>query len=241
MKVLFVTPEAYPFAVSGGLGDVAGALPCALRKRFVGCRVVLPLYEDVPAELKEKMTFITISVPVSWRRQYCGVFETKFNGVTYYLLDNQYYFKRHGFYGYYDDAERFAFLARAALEIIPVIGFKPDVIHCNDWQTALLPVYYHLYYANNPEFSGIKTVLTIHNIQYQGVYGNEVLEDVFGIPYDHRDLLEYNKAGNMLKGGIETAKAVSTVSPTYAQEIRDPWFSLSTALTLICTTPKPMR
>ena len=226
MKTLFVTSEAYPFAKSGGLGDVSSALPAALRRRFVGCRVVLPLYENTPQALRDEMRFVTsISVPVSWRRQYCGIFEAKFNGVTYYLLDNQYYFKRAGLYGYYDDAERFAFLARAALEIIPVVGFTPDVIHCNDWQTGLLPVYYHLYYANRDGYQNIKTVFTIHNIQYQGSFGQEILEDVFGISYSDKSLLEYDGRINLMKGAIETAHAVTTVSPSYAKEIRDPEYS----------------
>ena len=122
MKTLFVTSEAYPFAVSGGLGDVSGALPAALRSRFIGCRVVMPLYEDIKEEYKAQMSFLgSLTVPVSWRRQYCGVFEAKWGGVTYYLLDNQYYFKRKGLYGYYDDAERFAFFSRAALEILLLI------------------------------------------------------------------------------------------------------------------------
>lgn len=226
MKSLFVTSEAYPFAVTGGLGDVAGALPAALRRRVVGCRVVMPLYEDVPEKLRREMKFIgSLSVPVAWRRQYCGIFEARYDGVIYYLLDNQYYFKRPGLYGYYDDAERFAFFARAVLEILPFIGYRPDIIHCNDWQTALLPVYYSLFYADLPEYQGIKTLLTIHNIQYQGKYGFEVLEDVFGIPREAASLLEYDGCVNMLKGGIEAAHAVSTVSPTYATEILDPWYS----------------
>lgn len=226
MKSLFVTSEAYPFAVSGGLGDVAGALPVALRKRFIGCRVVMPLYEDISEELRSQMQFLgSISVPVAWRRQYCGVYETKYNGVTYYLLDNQYYFKRAGLYGYYDDAERFAFFSRAALEILPMIDYKPDIIHCNDWQTALLPVYYSLFYAQAPGYENIKTLLTIHNIQYQGKYGHEVLEDVFGIPAHAHNLLAYDDSANILKGGIEAAHAVNTVSPTYATEIMDSWYS----------------
>ncbi len=226
MKVLFVTPEAYPFAVSGGLGDVAGALPAALRSRFLGCRVVMPLYEDIQPELKEKMEFLgSISVPVSWRRQYCGVFEAKVGGVTYYLLDNQYYFKRKGLYGHYDDAERFAFFSRAALEILPLIDYFPDVIHCNDWQTALLPTYHSLYYSHLPRYQTIKTLLTIHNIQYQGKYGNEILGDVLGIGEEHASLLDNEGCVNILKGGIETAHGVSTVSPSYAKEILDPWYS----------------
>jgi len=226
MKVLFCTSEALPFAATGGLGDVAGSLPQAIRLRLVGCRVVMPLYADIPQELRDNMRFVTsLSVPVAWRRQYCGVFESKVGGVIYYLIDNQYYFKRSGLYGHFDDAERFAFLSRAALEMLPYIDFKPDVIHANDWQTALIPVYFRLFYANNDWYSGIKTMLTIHNIQYQGKYGLELVKDVLGIPESETQLLEYDKCVNLLKGGIESANWVTTVSPTYAQEILDPWFA----------------
>lgn len=226
MKVLFCTSEALPFAATGGLGDVAGSLPQALRVRLIGCRVVMPLYADIPQELRENMKFITsLSVPVAWRRQYCGVFEAKVDGVIYYLIDNQYYFKRHGLYGHYDDAERFAFLSRAALEMLPYIDFKPDIIQANDWQTALIPIYFRLFYANNDWYSGIKTLFTIHNIQYQGKYGLELVKDVLGIPESETELLEYDKCINLLKGAIECANWVNTVSPTYAQEILNPWYS----------------
>lgn len=226
MKVLYAASEALPFVASGGLADVAGSLPAAMRKRLIGCRVVLPLYDAVPQELRDNMTFITsISVPVSWRRQYCGIFEAKVNGVIYYLLDNQYYFKRNGLYGHFDDAERFAFFSRAILEMLPAIGFFPDVIHANDWQTALVPIYYTLFYGKDPAYQNIKTVFTIHNIQYQGQYGMEILEDVFGIPQDARSLVEHNDCVNLMKGAIESADKVTTVSETYAHEILDPWFS----------------
>ena len=226
MKVLYAASEALPFIASGGLGDVAGSLPQALRKRLVGCRVVMPLYDGIKQELKDTMKFITnISVPVAWRRQYCGIFEARSGGVIYYLLDNQYYFKRDSLYGFYDDAERFAFFSRAILEIIPHIGFKPDIIHCNDWQTALTPVYYSTMYANQPGYENIKTVFTIHNIQYQGVYGEELLDNVVGINQANKNLLEYDGTVNLMKGAIETANAVTTVSPSYAKEILDPWYS----------------
>ena len=226
MKVLYAASEALPFIASGGLADVAGSLPQALRKRLVGCRVVMPLYDGIKQELKDSMKFITsISVPVAWRRQYCGIFEAKAGGVIYYLLDNQYYFKRDALYGFYDDAERFAFFARAILEIIPHIDFKPDIIHCNDWQTALTPLYYSTMYANQPGYENIKTVLTIHNIQYQGVYGEELIDNVVGIDHAHKNLIEYDGAVNLMKAGIECANAVTTVSPSYAKEILDPWYS----------------
>lgn len=226
MKVLFAASEASPFITSGGLGDVAGSLPAALRKRLIGCRVVLPLYDGIPQALRDNMTFIThITVPVAWRRQYCGIFESKYNGVIYYFIDNQYYFKREGIYGHYDDAERFAFFSRAVIEIIPYIDFKPDIIHCNDWQTALVPVYYSVYYANREGFENIKTLYTIHNIAYQGIYGREIISDVVGIPDEDSQLLEYENCINFMKGGIECANKVTTVSPSYAKEILDPWYS----------------
>ena len=226
MKVLYAVSEAKPFIASGGLGDVAGSLPAALRKRLIGCRLVMPLYDGIPQKYKDEMRFIMhITVPVAWRRQYCGIFEYKYNGVICYFLDNQYYFKREGIYGHYDDAERFAFFSRAVLEILPFLDFKPDIINCNDWQTALIPVYYSRFYANREGFENIKTVLTIHNIQYQGKYGHEVLGDVAGFGEEDASLLENDGCINFMKGGIECANAVTTVSPSYAQEILDPWYA----------------
>lgn len=226
MKCLFVTSEAQPFAASGGLAEVSGSLPHALRQRLIGCRIVMPLYNEIPENFKENMRFLTsFSVPVSWRRQYCGVFEARYNGVVYYFLDNQYYFDRKGLYGHYDDAERFAFFSRAVLEMLPFIDFKPDVIHCNDWQTALVPTYYNLFYSQYDWYKGIKTVFTIHNIQYQGKYGSELYEEVVGIPPHGRSILDFDGCINFMKGAIETANRVTTVSPSYSWEIRDPWFS----------------
>ncbi len=226
MKVLYVSSEALPFMASGGLGDVAGSLPQALRKRLIGCRVVMPLYDTIKQELKDKMTFITnISVPVAWRRQYCGIFQAKHEGVIYYFIDNQYYFKRDTIYGHYDDAERFTFFARAVLEILPVIDFKPDIIHCNDWQSALTPVFYTTFYSKDPWYQGIKTVFTIHNIQYQGTYGLELVNDVIGLNPEDTSILEYDGDVNFMKGAIECANKVTTVSPSYANEILDPWYS----------------
>ena len=145
--------------------------------------------------------------------------------VIFYFIDNEYYFKRDGIYGHYDDAERFAFFSRAILEIIPHIDFKPNIIHTNDWQTALVPVYYSTMYANREGYEGIKNIFTIHNIQYQGVYGKEILGDVFGLGEQHEQLLDFGGTLNLMKGAIECADVVTTVSPTYAEEILDPWFS----------------
>ena len=226
MKVLYVASEALPFAASGGLADVAGSLPQALRRRKVAARVVMPLYGTISEEMRASMKFITsIMVPVSWRRQYCGIFEAKAGGVIYYLIDNEYYFKRKTLYGHYDDGERFAFFSRAVLEILPYIDFKPDIIHCNDWQSALVPVYYTTIYGHREGYTGIKTVFTIHNIQYQGRYGNDILGDVFGLGEETTPLLQFGDCINLMKGGIECANKVTTVSNTYAGEILDPWFS----------------
>ena len=226
MKVLFASSEALPFAMSGGLADVAGALPKALRKRVIGCRVVMPLYETVSEELRSQMRFITsITVPVAWRRQYCGIFEAKVGNVTYYLLDNQYYFKRPNLYGYYDDAERYAFFSRAVLEILPYIDFKPDIIHCNDWQTGMVPVYLDMFYKFDPFYADIKTVFTIHNIQYQGKYGHDLLEDVLGLPKENSDVVDYDGCVNIMKGAIMCCDKITTVSPTYSKEILDPYYS----------------
>ena len=226
MKVLFATSEAYPFAMSGGLADVGGALPKALRKRFVGCRIIMPLYGTISDEMRKDMTFVcNITVPVAWRRQYCGVFEAHLDGVIYYFIDNQYYFKRDNLYGLYDDAERFAFFSRAVLEVLPHINFAPDIIHCNDWQTALIPVYLDAFYKQNDFYKNMKTVFTIHNIQYQGKYGYDLYNDVVGLPIERFGILQYDNCINLMKGGIQCADKVTTVSPTYAREILDPYYS----------------
>ncbi|MDR1891525.1 MAG: glycogen synthase [Oscillospiraceae bacterium] len=226
MKVLFVTSEARPFAASGGLADVSAALPKALCAAGHNVRVIMPLYGAIPGNLREGMRFLkAISVPVSWRRQYCGIFEAKYDGVITYFLDNEYYFRRAGLYGHYDDAERFAFFARAVLETLIHIDFAPAALHCNDWQTALVPVYRQLFYTAVPKLGGVKTVMTVHNIQYQGVYGKELINDVFGIPSTGEPLVTFNRDINLLKGGLECADRITTVSPTYAREILDPWFS----------------
>ena len=234
MRILYTASEALPYAASGGLADVAGSLPAALCKAGHDCRVVLPLYKSVKPELREKLKFVkNFTVDVGWRKQYCGVFEGEANGVTYYLLDNEYYYARDGLYGFYDDCERFVFLSRAVLELIKQIDWKPQIINCNDWQTALVPVYYQTYYKFQYGYEDIKTVFTVHNIQYQGRYGMDVINDIMGIPMYHAKLLEYDGAVNLMKAAFETADKITTVSPSYAWEILDPWYShgLDRALT----------
>ena len=226
MKILFAASEAVPFAASGGLADVAGSLPKAICSKGHDCRVVMPLYKAISEELCSDMTFVkNITVDVSWRKQYCGIYTLKYEGVTYYFIDNEYYFDRDGLYGFYDDCERFVFFDRAVLEMLKYIDFVPDVINCNDWQTALIPVYYQIYYKYQQDYGSIKSVITIHNIEYQGNYGKETLAEVMGIPMYNANLLDYDGYVNMLKGAIETADKIITVSPSYAWEILDPWYA----------------
>ena len=226
MKILFAASEAVPFAASGGLADVVGSLPKAISAKGHECAVVIPLYKCISEEHRSDMEFITnITVDVSWRKQYCGVYKADYEGITYFFIDNEYYFNRDGMYGFYDDCERFVFFDRAVLEMIRHIKFKPDIINCNDWQTALIPVYYQVYYKYQQGYDKIKTSFTIHNIEYQGKYGKEVLGEVMGIPSYNTGLLEYDGYINMLKGALETSDMLVTVSPSYAWEILDPWYA----------------
>ena len=224
MKILYAASEAAPFAKSGGLADVAGALPKALVRDGIDARVVMPLYGDL--KFKDTLTYVTnFSVPVGWRSQYCGLFKAERDGVVFYFIDNEYYFKRSGLYGFYDDGERFAFFSRAILEMLFYTDFEPDIINCNDWQTALTPVYLNLYYRHLDKFSRIKTVFTIHNIAYQGKYGLDILEDTCGIGARDAHVVEYDGCANFMKGAIECADKVTTVSPTYAQELKYAYFA----------------
>ena len=228
MKVLYVASEAVPFAKSGGLGDVAGALPAALRKKLVGVRVVLPLYQEIRQDLKDQLTFLKeMWVPLSWRSQYCGIFEAKVTGVTYYLLDNQYYFGRRGFYGHFDDSERLAFFSKAALDLLQHNDFEHDVINCNDWQTGILPLYLNKFYRNiNDCYQHVQVVYTIHNIQYQGIFSPDIVENVLGLDWlDYAGgYIQFDNCVNFMKTGIMAASWVTTVSPTYAQEIQNAYY-----------------
>ncbi len=221
-KVLFVASEARPFIATGGLADVIGSLPQEIAKdgKF-DVRVVLPLYSEIKDEYRRKMAFLgNIYVPLGWRNQYCGIFKYEANSVTYYFIDNEYYFKRKGIYGHYDDGERFAFFSRSVLEIMPFIDFYPEVMHCHDWQTALAAIYLKTCYNQRKEYQFIRTLFTIHNIEYQGKFSIDILEDLFGISYEHLPLLEYQNCLNLMKGAIECSERFSTVSPTYANEIK---------------------
>ena len=226
MKVLFATSEAGPFLRTGGLGDVGAALPNALTKAKQDVRVIMPLYQGIPAGYRQTMKFLgSKTVSLGWRQQYAGVFECAYEGVTYYFIDNEYYFKRGTVYGHYDDGERFAFFSKAVLDVLPLIAFKPDVVHCNDWQTALIPVMLDAFYREKKFYQKMRTILTIHNIEFQGNMDRGCIQDVFGIPAEFSSRVEYNGCANMLKGGIECADKVTTVSATYAEEIRNPYYA----------------
>ena len=230
MKILYIASEAVPFIKSGGLGDVAGALPSALVEAGAEeAAVILPLYQDIPQEMKDQLTFRKeIWVPLSWRTQYCGIFSAKIGKVTYYLLDNLYYFGRKGLYGYFDDGERFAFFSRAVLEALPHLDFMPDILCCNDWQTGMVPMYLNRFYRTvSEDYRKIRVLFTIHNIQYQGSFSPEITEDVLGLNWgDYAGgTIRYNDSVNFMKTGISASSWVTTVSPTYAQEIQRPEYS----------------
>jgi len=223
MNILFASSEVAPFIKTGGLADVAGSLPQALAKLGHDVRVILPLYEGIGQEWRDQMTYLQcFHVTLAWRNPYCGLFELKRDGVTYYFVDNEYYFKRHSIYGHYDDAERFAFFSRAIIESPGHLGFCPDVIHCNDWQTALVPIYLLEERERVPELRSAKSVYTIHNIEYQGRYGKELLVDLFGLSagYFNDRMLAYYGDINLMKGAIYASDYVTTVSPSYADELR---------------------
>ncbi len=226
-KILFVASEAAPFISTGGLAEVIGSLSKALAKEGkYDVRVVVPLYQDIKKEYRKDFKFLgNTYVALSWRNQYCGIFEYKKDNVTFYFLDNEYYFKRPGCYGYYDDGERFAFFCRGVMEMMNFIGFYPDIMHCHDWQAALAALYLKTNYCFRPEYQFIRAVFTIHNIEYQGQYSLDLLEDLFGISYQFRHFVEYDRCINLMKGAIECCECFSTVSPTYAQEIKDPYYS----------------
>lgn len=225
-NVLFVTGEASPFIRSGGLGDVAGALPKALKQENVDVRIILPLYSEIPSRYTDTMKFIgKTTVRLGWRNQYCGIFEGIADGVTYYFIDNEYYFRRRGLYGHIDDGERFTFFAKAVLESLLLIDFNPEIIHCNDWHTALVPVFLDVFYRSCEKLRNVKTLFTIHNIEFQGNFDMNLAGEILGLPYDKFQLVEYSGRTNFMKGAIECSNAVNTVSPTYAKEILDPFYS----------------
>ena len=226
MKVCFIAAEAAPFVKVGGLGDVIGSLPKALRELGVDARVILPLYSSIDRErfgLKYKAYQF---VDLGWRHSYCGIFETEVDGVPCYFVDNEQYFNRDSIYGQIDDGERFAFFSKAALEILPALDFKPDVVNVNDWHTALSVIYLDVLKSREAEFyKDMKSVLSIHNIEFQGRFNPYEMGNLFGLENKYFDALIYNGDVNLLKGAIQLADRVNTVSETYAREILDSYFS----------------
>lgn len=228
MRVLFAASEAEPFASTGGLADVAGSLPSALCSKGHDVRVVIPLYSQINQEYRNSMQFIcSFSVKLGWRYQYCGIFSAVYKNVTFYFIDNKYYFERQRIYGEYDDAERFAFFSKAILELMAHIDFFPDILHTNDWQTALAGIYLKQKYHVRPEYAKIKLVQTIHNIEYQGKYGFELFSDLFELDPPDYEIVEFNGDINLLKGSIVCSDRITTVSPRYADEIKLPEYSYS--------------
>lgn len=227
MKVLLAASEAVPFIKTGGLADVMGALPAKLRREGVETALVIPKYSRVAERFGSQMeTVWEGTVDLAWRRQYVGVEKIVLDGVPVFFIDNEYYFKRDGLYGFYDDGERFAYFCRALLAMLPHIGFRPDVIHSNDWHTGLVGVYLKEDFQKDPFYQGMKSLFTIHNMKYQGIFSPEVVEDVLGLSRSLFDSgrIENNGCVNYLKAGMEYADAVNTVSPSYAEEIQYPYF-----------------
>ena len=227
MKILYVTSEAGPYAASGGLGDVMGALPRAIADaENVNAEVIMPLYDTMKAEYREKLELVLdISFKLSWRSTGASIYKLQNESVTYYFVENHYYFERGKLYGQYDDGERFAFFSRAVVEYMLASGNIPDILHANDWQTALTVIYLKTEYAGIEAFRRIKTVYTIHNIEYQGKYDPYILGDVFGIYEKHKGLIEFDGCINLMKGAIVTSDFVTTVSPNYRNELEHDFFA----------------
>ena len=228
MNILYVTSEAVPFCKTGGLADVAGSLPQSLAANGDRVSVILPLYQSVADAWRDRLHFERYTyVRLAWRSLYCGLFSYERQGVTWYFVDNEQYFKRPELYGYYDDGERFAFFCRAVTELLPLLPEKPDVVHCNDWQTALVPIYIRDEAVREEFYKSVRTVITVHNIEYQGRYGRETVEDLFGLDagWFTGGTLAFDGDVNLLKGAIVTADAVTAVSPTYAQELKYAYFA----------------
>lgn len=227
-KVLFVASECVPFIKTGGLADVVGSLPKCFNKEEFDVRVILPKYMCMKDEYKSQMNYVShFYMDLAWRSQYVGILEMKYEGIQFYFIDNEYYLSGPKPYGnIYEDIEKFAFFSKAALSALPVIGFRPDIVHCHDWQTGLIPVYLKDRFHEGEFFSSMKSIMTIHNLKFQGVWDVKTVKDITGLPayYFAPDKLEAFGDANYLKGGIVYADAVTTVSDTYAEEIKTPFY-----------------
>lgn len=227
-NILYIASEAVPFIKTGGLADVVGTLPRQFDKENYDVRVVLPKYMAIPEKYKQQMQYKThFYLELAWRKQYVGILEMEYEGVIFYFIDNEFYFAGDKPYGnIYEDIEKFAFFCKAALSALPLIGFRPDIIHCHDWQTGLVPVYLKDTFSQGEFFRGIKSVMTIHNIKFQGIWDVDTVKDITGLneSYFTPDKLEAYGSANYLKGGLVYADKITTVSKTYAEEIRYPFY-----------------
>ena len=227
-KILFAASESVPFIKTGGLADVVGSLPKYFDKEKFDVRVMLPKYMCMKDEWKEKLQYHThFYMDLNWRQQYVGIFEMEYESIKFYFIDNEEHFGGSTPYaGMPWDLEKFAYFSKAALSILPTIGFRPDLIHCHDWQTGLVPVYLHERFQADEFYQGIKTVMTIHNLKFQGVWDMKTVKDITGLPscYFTPDKLEAYGDANYLKGGLVYADAITTVSRTYAEEIKTPFY-----------------
>ncbi len=229
-NVLFVASECVPFIKTGGLADVCGALPKEFYKEAWDVRVVIPNYSCIPEKWRSQFSYVThfyMSAGPYIRDRYVGVLQYQYQGITYYFIDNQDYFNTFLPYGNMrQDIEKFIFFDKAVLSMLPLIGFRPDLIHCHDWQTGFIPVYLKTEFAASDFFWNIKSIMTIHNLKFQGVWDVETIQGLSGLPMSlfAPDKLEFNKAGNMLKGGLVYADYITTVSDTYAYEIQSDYY-----------------
>ena len=225
-KILFASAECAPFVKTGGLGAVVGSLPKQLNHKKYDVRVVLPDYHCIDAKWREQMeTLVTFPMYLGWRMQTVTVKTLKYEGIVYYFIENNFYFC--GDSPYYDmwvDIEKFSYFSKAVLEMLSYLEFEPDIIHCHDWQSSLVPVFLKAFYCADPFYRNIKTVMTIHNLKFQGITEIDRLKDITGLPDDMftYDKLEYNNSANLLKGGLVFADKITTVSKTYAEEIKQP-------------------
>ena len=228
MKILFTASECVPFIKTGGLADVVGALAPVLAEKGNDVRVILPLYSAIPEEYANQMKHeLDFEVDLGWRKQYCGIESLTYNGVVYYFVDNKYYFGRSYIYGMGgDEHERFGFFCRGVLNSLPLLGFQPDIIHANDWQSGMIPALLRIQYDKLPFFSGIRTVYTIHNLQYQGIFGIQDVQDVLSLDdeYYTNDKLECYGCANFMKAGLVYSDEITTVSPSYAEEIQTAYY-----------------
>ena len=228
MKILFTASECVPFVKTGGLADVVGALAPVLAKMGHEVRVILPMYSAIGQKWQEQMDYVLdFEVQLGWRRQYCGVQMLKKDGVIYYFLDNKYYFGRPYIYGLGgDEYERYGFFCRACLNVLPLLDFCPDVLHAHDWQSGMIPALLKIQYAHLPFYANIRTMYTIHNLQYQGIFGIKEVQDVLGLGDSlwSSDKLECYGCANFMKAALVYADAITTVSPSYAEEITTAYY-----------------